>query len=304
MRNAGFGLSDGDRDLLTRWSRSGIGAVGGAGEDRAGLRGAGSGARTRGGGSGRDVDDGGHVARPVRAEARGRAGGRPRSGRPKAELVLTERRAGAVDAVGAAGEDRAGAGVAGEDRAGAARRAGRTSRSPPSCGSTPATVNRWRCRFVAAPAGGAGRRAAPGPAALDPARPGRGRRRGHAGADPDERHALVAGLDGRSVPGCRSPRSGGSGGKFELKPHVQDYVQAVHRPAVRGQGRRRRRALPQPAGAGGGAVRGREVPDPGPGPVPAGAADDAGHARAAHPRLRSATASPACSPRSTSPTAP
>ena len=45
-------------------------------------------------------------------------------------------------------------------------------------------------------------------------------------------------------------------------------------------------------------------PDPGAGPVPAGAADDARHARAAHPRLPAGTASPACSPRSTSPTAP
>ena len=35
-------------------------------------------------------------------------------------------------------------------------------------------------------------------------------------------------------------------------------------------------------------MRGREEPDPGAGPVPAGAADDAGHARAAHPRLRPA----------------
>ena len=34
------------------------------------------------------------------------------------------------------------------------------------------------------------------------------------------------------------------------------HVQAVHRPAVRGEGRRRRRPVPQPAGAGGGAVRG------------------------------------------------
>ena len=34
------------------------------------------------------------------------------------------------------------------------------------------------------------------------------------------------------------------------------HVQAVHRPAVRGEGRRRRRAVPPPAGEGGGAVRG------------------------------------------------
>ena len=75
---------------------------------------------------------------------------------------------------------------------------------------------------------------------------------------------------------------------FDLKPHRADDVQAVHRPAVRGEGRRRRRAVPQPARGGGGAVRGREVPGPGAGPLPAGVADDAGHARDAHPRLRPA----------------
>ena len=41
-------------------------------------------------------------------------------------------------------------------------------------------------------------------------------------ADPGERHPLVAGVDGRAVAGCRSRRSGGSGGEFELKPHLAD----------------------------------------------------------------------------------
>ena len=76
--------------------------------------------------------------------------------------------------------------------------------------------------------------------------------------------------------------------RFDLKPHRPGRVQAVDRPAVRGEGRRRRRALPQPARARRGALRRRESADPGPGPVPAGAADDARHARAAHPRLRPA----------------
>ena len=48
----------------------------------------------------------------------------------------------------------------------------------------------------------------------------------------------------------------------EVRPQAAPHrrLQAVHRPAVRGEGRRRRRPLPQPAGEGGGAVRGREVP--------------------------------------------
>ena len=91
--------------------------------------------------------------------------------------------------------------------------------------------------------------------------------------------------------------------KFELKPHLPT---ASSSPPTRcsWKDRRRRRPLPQPAGEGGGAVRRREVPDAGPGPLPAGAADDARACRNGAPTTTSATASPACSPRSTSPTAP
>src|SRR3954454_16021157 len=76
--------------------------------------------------------------------------------------------------------------------------------------------------------------------------------------------------------------------QFELKPHVQDFfklstdpqfvdkvvdvVGLYHHPP-RGRGR---------------VVRGREVRRAGPGPHPAGAADDARHAAAADPRLRPA----------------
>ena len=44
----------------------------------------------------------------------------------------------------------------------------------------------------------------------------------------------------------------------EVRPQAAPagFLQAVHRPVLRGQGRRRRRAVPQPAGEGGGAVRG------------------------------------------------
>ena len=73
---------------------------------------------------------------------------------------------------------------------------------------------------------------------------------------------------------------------FEPQAAPRRRVQAVQRPAVRGEGLRRRRAVPEPARGRGGAVRGREVPGPGPGTVAAGVPDDAGHAREAHPRLR------------------
>ena len=88
--------------------------------------------------------------------------------------------------------------------------------------------------------------------------PGRGGRRGHAGADPAQRHALVAGVDGaahRAEP--LDDRADLAGVRPQAAPGR--HVQAVHRPAVRGEGRRRRRALPQPARAGGGALRRREV---------------------------------------------
>ena len=63
-------------------------------------------------------------------------------------------------------------------------------------------------------------------------------------------------------------------------------LEAVDRPAVRGQGPRRRRALPRPARGRAGALRGREVADPGARPHRAGAADAARHSGAGDPRLR------------------
>ena len=102
---------------------------------------------------------------------------------------------------------------------------------------------------------------------------------------PAECHALVAGVDGEES-GAVAVDDRADLAAFRAQAASSRRVQAVHRSAVRGQGRRCRRPLPQPAGAGGGAVRGREEPDASAGPVPAGAADDARHARAAHPRLR------------------
>ena len=63
-------------------------------------------------------------------------------------------------------------------------------------------------------------------------------------------------------------------------------LEAVERPAVRGQGPRRRGPVSQPARGRGGALRGREVPDPSPGPDRPDPADASRHAGAGQSRLR------------------
>src|SRR5215204_5727738 len=73
--------------------------------------------------------------------------------------------------------------------------------------------------------------------------------------------------------------------RFGLKPQLAETFKLSTDPLFYGKGRRRRRAVPQPARQGRGVVRGREGPDPGVGPLPAGAADDARDARTPHPRL-------------------
>jgi len=91
---------------------------------------------------------------------------------------------------------------------------------------------------------------------------------------------------------------------FSLKPHLTDGFKLSNDPMFVDQGLRHRRALPQPSRGCRGVVRGREIPGPGAGQVAAGLPDDARYARETHPRLRPQLPPPACSPRSTSPTAP
>ena len=184
----------------------------------------------------------------------------------------------------AAGEIGAGAGLAVSDRA------GRGGRAVEHLDRRAAGLSPGDGRQVAIPvrAGGpgrAGRRAPTRRPTEDRRRAGRSGRGGHTGADPDRCHALVAGIDGRRQ---RPVEIHGRADLEDLRAQAASprHVQAVHRPAVHRQGPRHRRSLSRPAGEGAGAMRRREEPDPGVGPLGAGVADDAGHARAAHPRLR------------------
>ena len=201
----------------------------------------------------------------------------------------------------AAGEDRAGVGAAVEDRAGLRGRVVERRGGGPVAGD--AGDGDPLARPVRRPpAGRAGRRAATRPAALDPARSGRGRRGRHAGADPAERHALVADLDGGAHRAVAARRSGGSGGSSSSSRTCRTSSSC---PPTRSSWTRSSTwsgsTTTRPRR--GGVVRGREVRDAGPGPLPAGAADDARHAASGAPTTTSGTAPPACSPRSTSPTA-
>src|SRR6266511_1547177 len=121
-----------------------------------------------------------------------------------------------------------------------------------------------------------------------------GHRRGRGTGDPHDpgvpppgRHPLVHPVDGR---GHRAVAVHDLPGVAGLRPRPAPYrdVQAIHRPAVRGEGPGHRGPVPEPPGQGPGAVRGREEPDPGPGPDPADLPDAPRPGRAPVTRLQPA----------------
>jgi hypothetical protein len=150
------------------------------------------------------------------------------------------------------------------------------------------TLRKWRGRFIEYGPAGLADEPRPGIAAVDSAGSGSAGGGDDLGAGPVLCHALVAVVAGRGGRVCRNRRSGRIWRRFDLKPHrsdgftistdplfvekVVDVVGLYHNPPER-------------------AVVlcvDEKSQDPGSGSVAAGAADDAGYARAPHPRLRPA----------------
>ena len=106
------------------------------------------------------------------------------------------------------------------------------------------------------------RAAGAGPQAVDPGGEGRGDRPLDVARDAAGRDALELPDDGR--PGWRVAGDGAADlVRAGSAAASRRDVQALKRPAVRGEARRCRRPVPEPAGERDRAVHGREEPDPG-----------------------------------------
>ena len=211
-----------------------------------------------------------------------------RTGRPKAELVLTDDERAISWCGGRGGRSRRRRWRCARGSCWRARTGWPTRRSPADLGCAPATVGKWRAPVRGAAAGRAGRRAAAGSAAVDHRGAGRGRGGRDVGVDAARTRRTGRGRRWPSGPGCRKSTIGRIWRAFGLKPHRADtfklstdplFVEKVY--DVVGL------YLNPPERAVVLCVD-EKSPGPGAGPVPAGVPDDAGHARAAHPRLRPA----------------
>ena len=210
----------------------------------------------------------------------------PRTGRPKAELILTAdereqltrdaRRASSAQALALRSKIVL-ACADGLDN--------KTVAEQVRCSAN--TVSKWRRRFVEHRLDGL----------TDEPRPGRPRT---ISVDQVE-DVIVATLEStpqnathwtRSKMAARTGLSKTTIGKiwkdFGLKPHQVDHFKLSTDPLFIDKLYDVVGPLPEPARGRGGAVRGREVPGPGPAALPAGVPDDARDARATHPRLRPA----------------
>ena len=134
-----------------------------------------------------------------------------RTGRPKAELILSDDERAELQRWARRAKSAQALALRSQDRAGLRGRGCPTRHVAAKVGVQPDTVAKWRRRFVDRRLDGLVDEHAPGPAAVDPAGPGGGRGGHHAGADAEERHALVAGVDGPAQRAVSSPRSAGSG---------------------------------------------------------------------------------------------
>lgn len=207
----------------------------------------------------------------------------PRTGRPKTALILSDeereqllrwsRRAKSSQTLALRSRIVLGSGEGLDNKSVAAR-----------VGCSTNAVSKWRARFLEARLDGL----------VDEPRPGRP---ATITADQVE-DVVVATLESTpknathrsrakrpTAMACRSRRSADLEG-VRAETTSRGRVQALQRPAVRGQGLRHRRPLPEPARIRRGLLRGREIAGASTGTFPTGVPDDAGHARKTHPRLR------------------